>query len=251
MLNINLNKKNKVSSFYSIEFRYSYLLLTTSLDNLSKTFALNKGKLEKKLPFPYKFVNESWVDYNYKGPFPNIKYYDNINDGVYQKFYSNKVWCLKAQTITYCEQDCKTLYYSIKEFSKEIFKEFRVDITCTPTISSLAFRIFRSNFLGEKNNIAVLNGHVYDFIYQGYYGGAVDAYIPAGENIKGYDVNSLYPTSMKNNPMPVGNPYYFEGNILEHFYKLNYNYPTDSDLNGSIKNKIKPKTIFDFLNKNF
>ena len=114
---------------------------------------------------------------------------------------------MKTQTILYCEQDCRTLYYSIKEFSKEVFKAFKVDISHTPTISSLAFRLFRTNFLDENNNIAVLNGHVYNFISQGYYGGAVDAYIPLGKNIKGYDVNSLYPTSMKNNPMPIGNPY--------------------------------------------
>jgi hypothetical protein len=118
-----------------------------------------------------------------------------------------------------------------------------VNISHTPTISSLAFRIFRTNFLDQNNNIAVLSGHVYDFIYQGYYGGAVDAYIPFGENIKGYDVNSLYPTSMKNNTMPVGNPYYFEGNILNYFSKVNFNYPPD--------NHLKTTTIFDYLNKNF
>ena len=134
------------------------------------------------------------------------------------------------------------MYYSIKEFSKEVFKEFRVDITRTPTISYLAFRIFRSNFLGENNNIAVLNGHVYDFIYQGYYGGADDAYIPAGHSIKGSYVNYLYPTSMKINPMPVGNPYYFEGD-LDYFNKINFNYPKD-------KNKILYSNLNDIFNLN-
>ena len=29
----------------------------------------------------------------------------------------------------------------------------------------------------------------------------------------GHDVNSLYPYAMSNNPMPIGNPVYFEGDI--------------------------------------
>ena len=191
--------------------------------NLGNTFAVNKGKLEQKLPFPYQFVNEPWVDYNYVGDMPDFKYYDKITIQEYQKILIalKKVnlgkWDLRKESIKYCEQDCKTLYYALTEFSKIIYLQFKVDIAKTPTISSLAFRIYRVNFLEQNNNIAILHGSIYDFIYQGYYGGAVDSYIPWGENIKGYDVNSLYPSSMFNNPMPVGNPYYFEGNIN---YKL-------------------------------
>jgi len=37
---------------------------------------------------------------------------------------------------------------------------------------------------------------------------------PIGTKIYGYDVNSLYASVMINNPYPVGNPTYFEGNIL-------------------------------------
>lgn len=36
-----------------------------------------------------------------------------------------------------------------------------------------------------------------------------------GENVYHYDVNSLYPSVMTKYPMPLGNPTYFEGNILE------------------------------------
>ena len=38
-------------------------------------------------------------------------------------------------------------------------------------------------------------------------------YKPSGRNIKCYDVNSLYPSVMKNNKFPVGNITYFEGDI--------------------------------------
>jgi hypothetical protein len=78
----------------------------------------------------------------------------------------------------------------------------------------------------------------------------VDAYIPYGENIKGYDVNSLYPNSMFRNKVPVGNPYYFEGD-LDYFNKINFNYPNDIELNGDYKNKIPSKTIYSYLNEIF
>jgi hypothetical protein len=111
------------------------------------------------------------------------------------------------ETIFYCEQDCRTLYFVIDEFGKEIYKLFKISISKTPTISSLAFRIFRSSYIYDHTKIAIINNELYDFLYKGFYGGAVDAYIPFGENIKCYDVNSLYPNSMFNNPIPVGNPY--------------------------------------------
>jgi hypothetical protein len=55
---------------------------------------------------------------------------------------------------------------------------------------------------------------------------------------------------MKNNPMPVGNPYYFEGN-LDYFNKINFNYPKDVELNGDIKKKIPSRTIYSHLNEIF
>jgi hypothetical protein len=56
---------------------------------------------------------------------------------------------------------------------------------------------------------------------------------------------------MKSNPMPVGNPYYFEGNVLEYFNKINFNYPSDLILNGDKKAKLKSKSIYDYLNEIF
>ena len=249
-----INNKKFKNKIYYVEFRDSYLLLTTSLENLGKTFATNKGRLEQKLSFPYKFVNEPWVKYDYVGETPDLKYFDNISS--YKTFLNNlevenmSNWDLKKETIKYCEQDCKTLYYAIKEFSKLIYLQFGVDISKTPTISSLAFRIFRVSFLQTDKKIPILNDIIYEFIYQGYYGGHVDAYIPSGKNIKGYDVNALYPTSMLKNKMPVGNPYYFEGD-LNYFNEINFNYPLDNILNGDPENNLKPKTIFSYLNEIF
>src|SRR5258706_1623848 len=77
-----INKKDSKIKYY-VEFRDSYLLLTSSLEKLGKTFAINEGKLEQKLPFPYKFVNEPNIKYNYVGPVPEFKYYDKINENEY------------------------------------------------------------------------------------------------------------------------------------------------------------------------
>lgn len=54
--NKNLDSDKNKNKYY-IEFRDSYLLLTTSLEKLGKTFAINEGQLETKLPFPYRFIN--------------------------------------------------------------------------------------------------------------------------------------------------------------------------------------------------
>lgn len=53
-------------------------------------------------------------------------------------------------------------------------------------------------------------------IRKSYTGGAVDVYIPQYKDkglLYSYDVNSLYPSVMLNNPMPVGQPIAFLGNI--------------------------------------
>jgi len=97
---------------------------------------------------------------------PDSKYYEKISNTEYIDLKIKMVsegkdiinWNLKKETITYCEQDCKTLYYALKEFGKLIYIEFGVDISKTPTISSLAFRIFRVKILNKNNNISILQG---------------------------------------------------------------------------------------------
>jgi hypothetical protein len=84
-----------------------------------------------------------------------------------------------------------------------IFKLFKLNIHKYPTLSSLAFAIFRTNFM-RKENIPQLSGKIAKDIRQGYTGGAVDMYIPEGINIKCYDVNALYPSQMEAQLMPIG-----------------------------------------------
>ena len=58
----------------------------------------------------------------------------------------------------------------------------------------------------------MLSGKIAENIRKGYTGGAVDMYIPQlikAKKIFAYDVNSLYPSVMKDKEYPIGSPTYF------------------------------------------
>ena len=111
----------------------------------------------------------------------------------------------------YCLQDCRTLYLVLSKFFEQNFLDTRVNGSDSFSLPSLAFTNFRYKFLKDETFIPNIKGELYYFIKEGYTGGAVDVYKPYGKNIYRYDVNSLYPYIMSNNPMPVGNPTYIEG----------------------------------------
>jgi len=73
----------------------------------------------------------------------------------------------------------------------------------------------------NKSPIYIPNRNEDSFIRRGYYGGHADAYIPYGENLYYYDVNSLYPYIMKTFPMPGGKPVWkrdLKGESLDNFF---------------------------------
>ena len=118
----------------------------------------------------------------------------------------NVLWDnLKSEAIKYCETDCISLYQILLKFNSLIFENFSKNIHRYPTLPSLAFAIFRSNFMDEEN-IPKLTGNIEFDIRQGYTGGSTDMFIPYGKNIKCYDVNALYPSVMINKDMPIGKP---------------------------------------------
>jgi len=199
------------SDNYSLFFRDSYLMLPSALKKLAENF-----NVENKGIFPYKFVNESGISLDYDGKVPAYKYFTDLSIEEYIKYcnqfkYSN--WNLKKETIKYCEQDCISLYQVIDKFALKIYELFRIDLFKYSTLPSLAFAIYRSNYLNKNTKIPLIMGEIYDFIKKGYTGGSVDVIKSYGKNIYRYDVNSLYPYVMKTFPMPVGNPIFFEGDI--------------------------------------
>jgi len=197
---------------FNLFFRDSYLLLPSSLRKLAINF-----NVENKGVFPYAFVNDINIPLNYKGVVPDIKYFDSISQEDYNKYYNTyeNNWCLRTETIKYCEQDCKTLYQIINIFQIKILKLFRLDVLKYPTLSALAFAIFRSKFLKDAK-ISIIEGELFNELKEAYTGGAVDVYKPyseKGKKVYRYDVNSLYPYVMQSFNMPVGNPTFFEGDI--------------------------------------
>ena len=212
-----IDLKFKYAGKYNLFFRDSLLLLPSTLKKLAESFNVdNKGY------FPYCFVNNKDISLNYIGPIPDIKYFYNLTVEEYNNYSLNKEylnsWDLRIETIKYCERDCLVLYQILNKYSDYVYNKFRIDLLKYPTLSSLAFAIFRSNYYKDEYKIPLIHGEMYNFIKKSYTGGSVDVYKPqpTSENTKviGYDVNSLYPYAMKNYPMPCGEPIYFEGDIL-------------------------------------
>jgi hypothetical protein len=88
---------------------------------------------------------------------------------------------------------------------------------------------------------------------ESYYGGITDIYRPFGRNIHSYDVNSLYPHSMKKYAMPVGTPTHFSGDISKYnkkafgFFKVKVTSSKDIKipfLPVKYKTKYGDRTIF-------
>jgi DNA polymerase elongation subunit (family B) len=97
------------------------------------------------------------------------------------------------------------------KFNTLIGSNFDISIHKYPTLSSLAFAIFRTHFIRE-NEIPQLVGEIANDIRTSYTGGAVDMYIPEnheGTKVHVYDVNSLYPFTMDEFDVPIGNPIQF------------------------------------------
>lgn len=193
-------------------------------------------------------------DVNYIGSVPGLEDFKDLSHSDYEKYckdFLNKEWNLRNEAIKYCEQDTKTLFFIIKKFSKFIFDKFRLDITIFPTLSSLALGIFRKEFL-KKSKLPIISGKMYNEIQEAYTGGNVDVYIPFGENLYYYDVNSLYPYIMWKYPMPVGEPKLFIGNILDFekrpfgLFKVEVTAPSDLNiplLQHKFKTKLGSRTI--------
>jgi len=170
----------------TIHFHDSLLLLPSSLAKLAFNFGVeNKGSFN----------------------------FSKINNATNNK----KLNMLREELLDYNKQDCLVLYQVMAKFAKQIFNLYSLNLTKYPTLSSLSFAIFRSNFL-DKEIIPISNINDYNFITESYRGGhssqMLDVYRPytkKGNKVYCYDINSLYPSVMASNDFPVGTPKYFTG----------------------------------------
>nr|YP_010165715.1 hypothetical protein K8L25_mgp05 [Lactarius trivialis]QRN74287.1 hypothetical protein [Lactarius trivialis] len=149
-------------------FKDSLRVFPVSLVELCKVFEV-EGKL-----FPY------------NPEFNKISLFDNKE--------------LLAQFIEYSKQDSICLLKALTKAQDIYLIEHKVDIATIWSTSTLSFKIFRQGFLDI--NIPTLTKKLDDLIRLAYIGGSTDYYLKYGEDLKHYDVNSLYPKAMCN-PMPI------------------------------------------------
>ena len=187
-----------------ITFLDSLNLLPHSLAKLGVAFGV---EVQKGI-FPYELVNNPNINLNYIGPVPGFNMFNKVSENVYNDYSNGFVddWNLKSETLKYLEGDCVSLYQILTSFGNLIFSNYKTDITTTHTLPSLSLKIYRNIFMSTKN-IPIINGTLYNTLSQAFYGGIVDIYLPYGEDLHYYDVNSLYPFAMKK-PIPVGSPVY-------------------------------------------
>jgi len=90
--------------------------------------------------------------------------------------------------------DLKALHEVLRVMNRNIFLLFKLQMTKSITITSLALKILYTNFNNDKLLLPhILNKDIYQEIKKSYYGGRVEVYRPYGRKLYYYDVNSLYP----------------------------------------------------------
>ena len=104
----------------------------------------------------------------------------NLTSIEYQELLQDN-WNLKEETIKYCIQDCITLYQVIIKFHELVYDKWSLNISKYSTISSLAFALYRSNYL-EANTIPKITGQMEVDIRKAFTGGRTDAFKPYSEN---------------------------------------------------------------------
>lgn len=107
---------------------------------------------------------------------------------------------LLNQFIGYSKQDSICLLNALIKAQDIYINEHKVDTATIWSTSSLSLKIFRQNFLNA--NLPILTNKLDNIIRLAYLGGSTDYFYKYGENLKHYDVNSLYPKAMCN-PMPI------------------------------------------------
>lgn len=183
-------------------FRDSYNLLPSSLSELAKSLCPDLGT---------------------KGSIP------------YDKVTPESLVSMRPILEDYMKQDIYLLGGVMKKAQDIYWNLYKVDIESKITLSSLALSIFRMRYYDASCfPIHIPSRNEDNFIRHAYYGGHTDVYMPKGEDLYYYDVNSLYPFVMKEYPMPGGVPVWY-GNL------------EDRDLDGMLgfieAYVVCPKTI--------
>lgn len=103
------------------------------------------------------------------------------------------------------------------------------------TIASMAMTDYiGGDYAGFKRHFPPLDKDDYHRMRPAYYGAIVHSRPGEYRDCKSWDVNSLYPSIMRDNPMPVGSPIWYEGQ-----YQHDADYPLHIDI-IALDARLKP-----------
>lgn len=258
ILSLVIKKQLKNKKIIKITFVDSYHILPFSLGDLGKVFNnnrnnnnnyLNNNNNNKLLKdhYPHDFINKLGVSkaLNYKGPVPDIKYFNDISLNSYNEIVDrinnteNGIWDSDKELINYLNKDIDILYTVMHTFGSIIYDNFNINITRIRTYSGLSFLIYTSKYYNpDKTPIYLTSGKIDRYIRDAYYGGIVDNYITYVDKvIFKYDINSHYPNQMKDLAMPGGKPKFSTEtnlNSIFGFVRATVTAPSEEELRVSI-----------------
>lgn len=103
----------------------------------------------------------------------------------------------------YLEKDCVLLYKVLDKLQKSFRENFDFEIIGVVTMSSAAFKIFRSNFMESLIYNTNHNEKKEKFIRESYHGGLNNVIKTEMQKGYCYDINSSYPSVMEENLYPI------------------------------------------------
>lgn len=154
----------------NVEFRDSYRIMPSSLDNLAKSL-----------------LGESKLDFDHR----DIKSIQNCID-------------MRDKVEEYLRKDVDILARVIFKSSANILKEFNINLFDHLTTASLSLAIYKLTNKEHIETIEQSKGEKDKFIRNGYNGGLCNLIFPDLKNGYCYDVNSLYPYIMSTCKVPIG-----------------------------------------------
>ena len=182
----------------SIEWRCSYKLLPSSLNNIG----INMLNIYK-LPYPYNVLNKKINN------MPNILRIYNFNSEYeYNRYilinFSNS-FNFKNYTIRYCIRDVKITQLFVKKYW-EVLKIFNIKPNSNSySASSISVKLFFSKFNKFKINKS-LDISVDNYVREAYYGGRCEVFgnVLDNEKIYHFDFSGMYGQCMLEK-FPIGN----------------------------------------------
>jgi hypothetical protein len=126
---------------------------------------------------------------------------DKNNNYIYIKIFSIK-FINSHRIFPITEQELVTLFNgkdlfdALSNAQSIYFLKYNIDITSIVSTGSLAFKLFRINFLNKYNCIPILSKELDSIIRSSYFGGGVHVFKSFARKVYHYDINSLYPFAM-------------------------------------------------------